>query len=262
MTYAVFSDIHGNGPALKTALADAAAYRPDRYLFLGDYTASFPFMNEITDTLRGFGDKAVIIAGNHEGYMRRMREIKAGRQFDPLRWSYDQCTPENRAYLCALPDALDITDGDVPLHLRHDFNPDAEGLTAGVYLFGHSHTPYYREAAGCWFVNPGSCGFSCTSDTRAAYALLTRTACGWDVEQRFVAYDVGAVEAEMKASGFTALMPEWQDVFMTQLRHGGNVMGNFVRMLTQTARARGEADDPVPDALFEEVYETWKAAKQ
>jgi len=52
MKYAIFSDIHGNYPALKAALSDAYAHKADKYIFLGDYTNAFPWGNEVTKAIR------------------------------------------------------------------------------------------------------------------------------------------------------------------------------------------------------------------
>ena len=50
MRYAIFSDIHGNLPALQAALCDAKGYSVDKYLFLGDYIRDFPWPNEVVET--------------------------------------------------------------------------------------------------------------------------------------------------------------------------------------------------------------------
>ena len=68
MKYAVISDIHGNAPALRLALADAAAQHVDGYLLVGDYCISAPWAREVVDILRGLPN-AHIIRGNDEAHL-------------------------------------------------------------------------------------------------------------------------------------------------------------------------------------------------
>jgi diadenosine tetraphosphatase ApaH/serine/threonine PP2A family protein phosphatase len=63
------------------------------------------------------------------------------------------------------------------------------GVTQRRLVFGHTHLPFRRLAAGVELVNPGSVGMPFDGDHRAAYALVRPDG---SVEHRRVAYDHGA----------------------------------------------------------------------
>ena len=52
MKHAIISDIHGNIHAFKAVLADAMLQNVDKFLLLGDYASSFPYGNDVVDTIR------------------------------------------------------------------------------------------------------------------------------------------------------------------------------------------------------------------
>jgi predicted phosphodiesterase len=122
--YAIFSDIHGNLPALKAALSDADARKADTYIFLGDYTSGFPWGNEAAETIRGI-KSATVIRGNGEGYLidllNKPLEEMTCEQFKPIYWAYRSLTKENLDYLAALPENISVFDGTTEIRLNHSF---------------------------------------------------------------------------------------------------------------------------------------------
>jgi diadenosine tetraphosphatase ApaH/serine/threonine PP2A family protein phosphatase len=79
--------------------------------------------------------------------------------------------------------------------------PDEAELLAGVaaeqLVFGHTHLPFERTAAGgTELLNPGSVGMPFDGDHRAAYALLHDSGA---VERRRVAYDHSGVGEKVRA---------------------------------------------------------------
>jgi len=121
LTYAIISDIHGNLPALKAALADAKAHGVDGYLLLGDYSLP-PWVNEVVDIIRNLKN-AIVVGGNGEGYLRNTKKQRQEElnddQFKPVYWSYNSLTPENLDYLITLPETATITGGGCDIHLAH-----------------------------------------------------------------------------------------------------------------------------------------------
>ena len=105
MKYAVISDIHGNAPALRLALADAAAHQVDGYLLAGDYCISAPWASEVVDILRRLPN-AHIIRGNDEAHL----DVPPGDdgQFEVSRWCMSTLSPDAKAWLDALPEELTI----------------------------------------------------------------------------------------------------------------------------------------------------------
>jgi diadenosine tetraphosphatase ApaH/serine/threonine PP2A family protein phosphatase len=94
---------------------------------------------------------------------------------------------------------------------------DDEGeLLAGVHdprlVFGHTHLPFRRMAAGgVELVNPGSVGLPFDGDRRAAYALLGDDGA---VEHRRVAYDWEAAREAVLAAADGA---PWGDIIARRL---------------------------------------------
>jgi len=125
MKYAIISDIHGNIHAFNAVLADAKAQNVDMYLLIGDYASSFPFGNDVVNTLRSI-KSATVVRGNGEDYFldlqkRNPKEL-THEQFKPLYWAYHSLSPENLEYLASLPAAATILDNNIEIHLAHAMN--------------------------------------------------------------------------------------------------------------------------------------------
>ncbi len=116
MKYAVISDIHGNAPALRLALADAAAHGAEGYLLAGDYCISAPWASEVVAILRSLPN-ASIIRGNDEAHL----DIGPGDdgQFEASRWCMSTLSPEDKAWLDALPEELTLTCEGVSIRMTH-----------------------------------------------------------------------------------------------------------------------------------------------
>ena len=116
MKYAVISDIHGNAPALRAVLTDAASIGVDGYLLAGDYCISAPWASEAVSILRKLPN-ARIIRGNDEAHL----DIGPGEdgQFEASRWCMSTLNAEDKAWLDALPEQLDFDLEGVPFHMAH-----------------------------------------------------------------------------------------------------------------------------------------------
>ncbi len=116
MKYAVISDIHGNAPALRLALADAAKQGADGYLLAGDYCISAPWASEVITLLRALPN-AHIICGNDEAHL----DVPSGDdgQFEASRWCASSLSPEDKAWLDVLPEELSISCEGVNIRMAH-----------------------------------------------------------------------------------------------------------------------------------------------
>lgn len=116
MKYAVISDIHGNAPALRLALEDAARQGAQGYLLLGDYCISAPWAHEVVQLLRGLPN-AQFISGNDERHL----DVPPGDdgQYEVSRWCMSTLTPEDKRWLDALPETLVLPCGGTTLHMAH-----------------------------------------------------------------------------------------------------------------------------------------------
>jgi len=190
---AIFSDIHGNAPALRAALADAIGRGATQLYNLGDSVGEAPFPNETIGLLIQYG--VISIRGNFdrnviafEERIEHVRRRKHPARVAAIEFTAAEITPENRRYLAQLPPRRQVSVGVVSLLLCHGSprrdneavfaNTPAERLAeyasmtdAHVIAVGHTHLPFVRQAAGRLFVNPGSTGRP-ARDPRACYAML------------------------------------------------------------------------------------------
>jgi diadenosine tetraphosphatase ApaH/serine/threonine PP2A family protein phosphatase len=231
MRIAVLSDIHANLQALDTVLA--ASGPVDAVWHLGDVVGYGPDPDAVVDRLRAIG--ATGVKGNHDAAAVGGDEID---WFNPdarraMEWTRATITPPTRAWLGALPAAMQV--GDATLVHGSPREPIWEYVTSvpvaranlavlktRIGLHGHTHLPVAflvedgrievvspgdgsvlelrgRQA----LVNPGSVGQPRDGDPRSAYLVLDTEAD--TVTWHRTAYDIGAVQAAMDAAG----LPGW-----------------------------------------------------
>jgi len=206
---ALLYDVHGNLPALEAVLADAAGRGADAYLLGGDYALFGPFPADTVTRLRGLPD-ATWLRGNGE---RWTADPSDAPDAEPVPGAIAACRSElgkeRVAELAALPEQ-EVRDGTrfchaSPISDVRSFLPEPgedeqellEGVTERRLVFGHTHLPFRRAAAGreIELVNPGSVGMPLDGDPRAAYALLGAEGA---IEHRRVAYDHRASAAAVR----------------------------------------------------------------
>lgn len=223
MRIAIFSDIHGNIHALDAVLADIDRQHPDRTYCLGDLVGYGAFPNEVVGRIRE--RQIPTIVGNYDdgvGYDRDecgcAYKEETDRRFgqQSLEWTRAQTTAENKAFLRQLvPQIRFDADGQRVLlvhgsprkineYLFEDrptssFERLALASEAEVIMFGHTHVPYMKTAAGVMFVNVGSVGKPKDGDPRAAYVVLN-LASVTPVTFVRVAYDVAAAASAIRAT--------------------------------------------------------------
>lgn len=201
---ALLYDIHGNLPALEAVLADADA---DRFLLGGDYALFGPWPSETLDALMALPD-ATWIRGNGERWTESPDQAPDNEVVQGAIASCRELLGAERAgQLAGLPEQV-VIEGirychGSPISDVRSFMPDGSDdepeLLAGVrerrLVFGHTHLPFRRVAAGgTELINPGSVGMPFDGDPRAAYALLHDDG---SIEHRRVGYDHAATAAAL-----------------------------------------------------------------
>ena len=196
MTIAAFSDIHGNKHALDAVLADIRRHAPEHVVCLGDLVGYGAFPNEVIDIMRSAGIPT--LAGNYDDGVGFDRNECGCAYTDPadiergdrsLRWTQRVVTPENKAWLRALPREvrLELAGGRVlcvhgsPRRINEYLYEDRpEGslarmfrdLEADIILCGHTHLPYHRRVGDIHLINVGTAGRPKGGDPRVTYALV------------------------------------------------------------------------------------------
>ena len=152
MTYLVISDIHGNLEALEATLAAAGPY--DRVLVLGDLVGYGADPNAVVERVRAL-PSSTIIRGNHDKVAAGLDSVEGFNRLarQAIEWTAAVLTPENRAWLAALPrgpvvidERIEICHGtpfdeDVYVFDERDALKSLEMSSRPVCLFGHTHVP-------------------------------------------------------------------------------------------------------------------------
>ncbi len=233
MRLAVIADIHGNALALAAVLARIAAWKPDQILQLGD---------ACNGPLDPVGTAALLRALD-AGHVRGNGDRLVGVDTEPAvtasaRFARARLSATDRTWLAGWP-AVIAEDDWLACHgsPRSDTEYLLEVVTptgaeprapaevaallgptrARLILCGHTHLPRaVRLADGRLVVNPGSVGLPAydddqpfphrmeTGSPQARYALVERTAAGWDVALEAVDYDWNAAAAQAEANGWPA----------------------------------------------------------
>ena len=222
MRIAIYSDIHGNLPALEAVLGDIAAQEPEAVYCLGDLVGYGASPNEVTARIKA--DGAPTIMGNYDDGVgfdrddcgcayRDEGEKERGQQ--SLMWTREHTTAENKAFLQTLKLEIRFEAHGKRILLVHgsprrmneylfedrpvsSFQRLAASSNADVIAFGHTHKPYTKQIDGVLFVNAGSVGKPKDGDWRACYAILDTTEPS--VSFRRVTYDVQKAASEIRAT--------------------------------------------------------------
>ena len=228
---AVFSDIHGNLPALEACHADAVARGCDEFLNLGDILSGPLWPRETADWLLGFDWPT--ISGNHDRELATTTPAAMG-QSDAH--AFAELSGEHLAWLRSLPADLQWRDdiylchgnpADDLRYLMQRVEPDrvrdaqtdeiAEMLGQhGTHAIGcgHSHLPRHVVLNdGRQVFNPGSVGLPAYAweyphihtmelgSTHARYAVLSGQGAALEIELVAIDYDHLAAAARAEANG-------------------------------------------------------------
>jgi len=249
MRYALIADVHGNLPALRAVLTDAAG-PPGSLYHLGDLVGYAPWPNEVVRELRAANIAGV--AGNYDSTVatdhhhcgcRAEDEREEALAHRGYAWTLAHTDGETKRYLGSLPFRIDLRPqgghlGGPKVVLVHgtplnnltywtEDRPDgfcskmaevAGAAPGDVIVCGHTHKPWHRVVAGVHFVNAGSVGRPKDGDWRACYLLLELAGGEVRVDFRRVEYDIEEATRGIRASG---LPTEFADV----LRTGGRLVG-------------------------------------
>lgn len=241
MRLALVSDIHGNLAALEAVAADIRRRGVDAVVNLGDNLSGPLLPLETAHFLMSSG--WLSLAGNHERQILAWRPGAGSsedayaraqlteRELDWLRTLHSSHPLTPDVLLChATPDS-DCTyllesnhHGVLSLASPGDIADRLGTAKSAVVACGHTHVPRsVRLANGQLIVNPGSVGLQAFSDEHggfhimqtgspdAHYAIIEKTAAGWQAEHYSVPYDNRSMAALAKLRA----QPEWEVALLT-----------------------------------------------
>jgi predicted phosphodiesterase len=157
MIVAVFSDVHGNLPALEKFVRSTRAIA-DRYVCLGDVVNYGPWNDECLELVNSLPG-IVLLEGNHErlflGAVSIQEEIALVREFYEHSIRYFT----RRDLIAALPTSFQLD----RFICKHTIDERKVYADTGIevtcnYMIGHTHQQYQIERSGKLIVNPGSIG--------------------------------------------------------------------------------------------------------
>ncbi len=232
---AIFSDIHGNLPALDAVLREIDASEVDFAVCCGDVVGYGAFPNECVERLRE--RKIPTIAGNHDYAALSLIDITCFNEIAKrsIQWTREVLKPENAEFLRNLPLSVEVAD----MLFVHSSprSPEAWNyvITLGdarqsfrafgqrVCFIGHSHTPFVVENCegnltcptspivelrpDCrYLVNVGSVGQPRDRNPEACFAIYDRST--RQIEIRRVAYDLSQAQKAILEAGLPPELAE------------------------------------------------------
>jgi diadenosine tetraphosphatase ApaH/serine/threonine PP2A family protein phosphatase len=234
MRFAIFSDIHANLEALQAVLEDTRSCHCTHFVCLGDVVGYNANPRECLAMVRELNCPTV--KGNHD---EQASLAKSSADFNEMaehamRWTREQLTDEDRAWLSALRLQRQVRDFTI-VHATLD-SPGSWGYVfnnldanasftyqhTAICFFGHTHVQgafirdentrransgtIHIEFAKKYFVNAGSVGQPRDGDWRAAYCIFH--ADEKLIEQRRVRYDIERTRQKIIAAKLPRLLAD------------------------------------------------------
>ncbi len=232
MRIALLGDVHANLPALQAVVAHAQKQDVAGYWNIGDFVGYGPNPNEVIDLLRDIQSLSII--GNYDQKVlkfpqkaKKWRKRKHPLKYLAFKWAYETLTEDNLAYLASLPAELEMTEAGHSILLTHAsplsdeehltpetpherFQELAQGVSAELVVFGHSHRSFVQLIDSVWFVNTGSVGRPDDGDPRGCYAIVDLTDRDISVQHYRIPYDIDrtveAIHAAHLPESFAQMM--------------------------------------------------------
>lgn len=199
---AVFSDVHGNLPALEVVLKDIEQRGIHQKFCLGDLVDFAPWGNEVIGKIKNLNIPCLL--GNHDERiafdlpvfpLSKHSEEETEARFIAIDHSKQHITEENKQFLSELPFHLKLNyktgskhwniqlvhsclmSNDTYLYESDNdevFMKMLEDSNADLIVMGHTHLSFTQEFENKkWAVNCGSVGRSKEENRLASYLILT-----------------------------------------------------------------------------------------
>lgn len=236
---AIFSDIHGNMPALEAVFEDIRKNNVDKIICLGDLIGKGPSCKRVIDFCRYKCD--IVVAGNWDKFLANTREERN-------KWYSDRIGEERLAYLKQLPESVGFYLSGKFVRLFHAHSEDVhlrmypnlevkekekmfeipritrleeENVKSDIVGYGDIHGAFidYLDGERILF-NVGSVGCPYDNIPMASYVIIegdygSKEKGSFGINFRRVSYDKERVIAEAVEKQLPDL-----DIFIKEIRSG------------------------------------------
>lgn len=278
MKIAVLSDIHGNIPALKTAVKDIERWQPDQVVVNGDVVNRGPCSLACLDIILEKQQQGWhLLKGNHEGFILecvKTADPQASAEYELNQFAFWACDQigVGRAkrlagwedvFVWRAPDGSEFraTHAAVGNNRQGIFqrmsDDEIEAIVTplpAVFVTSHTHEPLIREIKGSQIVNIGSIGSSFDGDRRSCYGRFTwDEANGWQSELVRLEYDYDQLERDYVASGFMDEAGVFAQLMLIEHRRAGGLFFRWAkRYLEQVKAGERTVEETVRELLKDE----------
>ena len=243
---AIFSDIHGNLPALEAVLDDLVGQNIDEILVGGDLVGRGPQGSAVVHRVRELGLES--IGGNHEEYLLDFRtknipyDWRVSEEWAASRWMAAELDDSAAAWITGLPFSIERPDFSLvhgtPVSNRQGIGPWTNDdvvcdfldmVGENILICAHTHRQMVREIESGLVINTGSVGLPFDHDPRAQYLVLTRGGeWGWRPELRRVEYDLSKIFKVYEETGFLYQGGVTAELLRVELEHASPVLVPFL----------------------------------
>ncbi|WP_053956260.1 metallophosphoesterase family protein [Inediibacterium massiliense] len=194
MRIAMITDIHSNIFALEAVLKDIKNKGVDCIYCLGDLVGYGPFPNEVIHLIRERNIPTV--QGNYDQSVgeelfacgcdyKDDESMALGTK--SLYWTQENTTEENKSWLRALPQRIELQVKGRKILLVHgsprrnneylyedakELEEIADMVHADIMVCGHTHKPFYKKINGLDVINAGSVGKPKHGNPNATYMII------------------------------------------------------------------------------------------
>jgi len=198
---AVFSDVHGNLPALEVVLNDIERRGINQKFCLGDLVDFAPWGNEVIEKIKNLNIPCLL--GNHDERIAfnipvipldKHSHEETEARFLAIAHSKKSITQENKKFLSELPFHLKLNykvgkkhwniqlvhsglkSNDIYLYENEPdevFQKMLDESQSDIMIMGHTHRPFIKYFNEQWAINAGSVGRSREENRLASYVILT-----------------------------------------------------------------------------------------
>lgn len=178
----VFSDLHGNLPALKAILKDIKNINYDKIICLGDTIGTGPNSNKCLDLI--IDNNIEMLLGNHEMYFLNCKNITKKDRILNQKYMKSILNDKHKSFLkkCKIEKTINYNNNSITFfHYFYDknifpnpfYSPKTynfNNLSSDYYFFGHDHKANNFKIKNHNLINVGSSG--CTLDNYTFYTLI------------------------------------------------------------------------------------------